>query len=46
MRKFGEWLEKWVPGVWGTLLIFTITGWLIGASIWVVQWIINLLGVL
>lgn len=46
MQKFREWIEIWLPGVWGALAIFTITGCLIGSSIWVVQWIIKLLGVL
>jgi hypothetical protein len=46
MSKFFVWLEKWLPGVWACLATFTITGIGIGSCIWVVQWIISLLGVL
>lgn len=46
MRKVYLWFEKWLPGVWAVLAVFTITGLLIGSSIGVVQWILKLLGVL
>lgn len=45
MSKFFSWLEKWLPSVWGALAVFAITGIGIGSCIWVVQWIIELLGV-
>lgn len=46
MSKFYKWLETWLPGVWATLGVFTITGVLIGTSIKSVLWILELLGVL
>ena len=46
MEKLYRWVDNWLPGVWAALAIFTITGVLIGTSIWVVQWVLSLLGVL
>ncbi len=46
MKKFISWLQLWLPGVWSILGIFIITGLLVASSIWVVQWIFNLMGVM
>lgn len=42
--KFINWLEKWLPFAWGVMWIILITGLTLGATIWVVQWVLSLLG--
>ena len=46
MNKFVQWLSTWLPGVWAVLAMFTITGCCFALSIIVIQWVVNLLGVL
>lgn len=43
MNKIFQWLQRWLPGVWAVLMLFTITGVLFALGIQVVQWIVNLL---
>lgn len=45
MNKLVTWMEKWIPYAWACMVVFIITGLCVGASIWVIQWICNLLGV-
>ena len=45
-NKIWTWLDKWLPYLWGGLIILAITGGLVGLMILVVKWILGLLGVL
>ena len=45
-NKIWKWLDKWLPYLWGGLLILVITGGLGGLLIIVIKWILRLLGVL
>lgn len=46
MNRFFKWLERWLPGVWAVLTMFTITGVLIALNLRLVIRILELLGVL
>jgi hypothetical protein len=45
-KKFTDWLSKWVPALWGIILIIIFTFGGIGLSIKLIQWVLGLLGVL
>ena len=45
-RKVWDWLDKWLPYVWGFVLVFAITGGLFGVLIASIKWILALLGVI
>lgn len=45
MNKLFVWLERWLPGVWAFLVMSGVTGLLLGAYIWVMEWLLSLVGV-
>lgn len=45
-NKIWSWFDRWLPRLWGSLLILIITGGLGGLLIIVIKWILKLLGVL
>lgn len=40
-----EFLNKWIPKLWAMLWLIIITGVSLGAAIFILKWIINLIGV-
>ena len=44
MKMIMDWFIKWLPYVWAVLATFCITAYLFAGAIWVVLWIISLLG--
>ena len=45
-NKFINWLGRWLPNVWGVLLIILITFTTMGATVWSVKFLLRVLGVL
>lgn len=46
MSKIRRFVDKWIPILWGTLWVTSITALSIGGTIWSVKWLLNLVGVL
>lgn len=45
MKKFIAWLEKWLPYVWAMLWVVAITAFSVGVAVYLVKWVLNLMGV-
>ena len=39
-----KWFEKWLPYIWGGLVVLIVTGVLGGVLIWTIKWWVTLLG--
>lgn len=44
--KIYNWVNKWLPIAWGFMWTFLITAFSFGAIVWVVKWIMSLMGVM